>query len=171
MKKGDTWISAVLYIALGTIIVAMLLAAGIPVINKIRDRNIILETKDVMFGINNAVRTVIREGPGSQRSFTISIERGSLIISDAGDSINWTMESKTIFSEIGLPIRDGDILMTTRKTNSAGRYDVELSLRYNGLADLRLFGDSNIIGRKELTVKNNGADPGSGEIIVEIRSQ
>lgn len=170
MKKGDTWISAVLYIALGTIIVAMMLAAGIPVINKIRDRNVILETKDVLFGINNAIRTVMREGPGSQRSFTISIDRGSLIINDVHENINWTMESKTIFSEIGLPIRDGDILMTTRKTSYAGRYDAELSLMYNGLADLRVFGDSNIIGRKELTVKNNGVDPGTGEIIVEIRT-
>ena len=39
-KKGDIWVSAILYFGLGIIVIAILLAAGLPVINKLKDKNI-----------------------------------------------------------------------------------------------------------------------------------
>ncbi len=169
MKKGDTWVSAVLYIALGTIVVTILLAAGMPVVNKLRDRNVILETKQVMHGMNNAVRTVMREGPGSQRSVVIDIGRGELVLDGSNEWINWSMESKTIFSEPDLPVYEGDLILTTRKTKVSGKYLAEIALSYKSLADIQLKGDSTIIGRRNLIFKHAGLD-GNGRIIVEIRT-
>ena len=163
MKKGDTWISAVLYIALGTIVVTMLLAAGMPVINKIRDRNIILQTKEVMFGINNAIRTVTAEGPGSQRSITIEIGQGLLGVYDGENKINWTMESRVVVSEPGLTVNEGDLKITTLKSNKEDRYDILLALDYSGIADIKLTGDKIITGRRNIVVRNNGQN------IIELR--
>ena len=74
MKKGQTWISAVLYIALGTVVLTIIIAAGLPVLNKLRDRNAVLQTKEVLFELNNVIRTVVSEGPGSQRSLLINMD-------------------------------------------------------------------------------------------------
>lgn len=167
MKKGDTWVSAVLYIALGTIVVAMLLAAGLPVINKIRDRNTVLQTKEVMFGINNAVRTVMREGPGSQRSYSIDIGQGELTIDADQDLINWTMESKAILSEPDVAVYEGDLELATRKGRTEGTYNIVLTLRYSGVNDLVISEDGKITGRSNLIIKNNGIMTSLPEI--EIR--
>ena len=50
MKNGQTWISAVLYIALGTILLTIILAAGLPVINNLRDKNVVIQTQRQSIG-------------------------------------------------------------------------------------------------------------------------
>ena len=56
-KKGDsTWISAVLYFGIGIIIISILLAAGTPVVNRIRDKNTILQTKETMSNLDDNIR-------------------------------------------------------------------------------------------------------------------
>ena len=40
-KKGEVWISAALYFGLGIIIITLILTAGMPVINKLTNRNTI----------------------------------------------------------------------------------------------------------------------------------
>ena len=44
-KKGDIWISAALYTALGLILITVILSVGMPFVNKIKDRNTVLQTK------------------------------------------------------------------------------------------------------------------------------
>ena len=167
MKKGDTWISAVLYIALGTIVVTILLSAGLPVVNKIRDRNVALQTKEVMIGINSAVRTVMREGPGSQRSLIMDIGRGELTIDNSQETISWNMDSKVVISQIDLPVREGDLEIVSRKTNVEDKYKIELNLRYNGVADIEYNGQNKLTGRNNIIIKNSGRN---GNVIrVEIR--
>ena len=67
MKLGEVWVSAVLYLALGLILITIVLAAGIPLINKIRDRNTVAQTKDILFVLDKNIRTVASEGTGSKR--------------------------------------------------------------------------------------------------------
>ena len=66
-QKGDIWISAVLYMALGIIILVIVLSVAIPVVNKIRDKNIALNTKELMFDLDRNIRIVYSEGTGSRR--------------------------------------------------------------------------------------------------------
>ena len=60
-KKGDVWISAILYFGIGIVIITILLTAGLPVINKLRDKNIIIQTKQVMHTMDDNIREVIKE--------------------------------------------------------------------------------------------------------------
>mgnify|MGYP001558011191 FL=1 len=56
-KKGASiWISAVLYFGIGIIILTILLTAGLPVINKLRDKNIVIQTKQVMHTLDENIR-------------------------------------------------------------------------------------------------------------------
>ena len=70
-KKADIWISAALYFGLGIIVITIILSAGLPLINRLKDKNTVIETKDVMFKLDTAIREVIRNGPGEQRSLSL----------------------------------------------------------------------------------------------------
>ena len=82
-KKGDVWISAILYFGIGIVIITILLTAGLPVINKLRDKNIIIQTKQVMHTMDDNIREVIKEGTGSQRVVTVNIKKGTINVSTA----------------------------------------------------------------------------------------
>ena len=80
-KKGDIWVSAVLYIALGMVVITIILSAGMPLINKMKDKNTIVQTKDLFFNLNANIETVANEGLGSKRFIsTFLISSGDMKI-------------------------------------------------------------------------------------------
>ncbi|MFA5175738.1 MAG: hypothetical protein WC413_00550 [Candidatus Nanoarchaeia archaeon] len=160
-KKADIWISAVIYVALGVVILAVVLAATTPAINKMRDRNTYLQTKEVMHKIDSTIRDVLREGPGAQRTASIEIQRGEFSITTGADNpptiapkkITWTGPSKYIASQEGSTITEGNIKISTIKQGS--QYQITLTLDYtNALAGLNtdlktLSGKYNLLIRNE----------------------
>src|SRR3989344_8053080 len=98
-KKADVWVSAVLYFGLGIIVITLLLAAGLPVINKLRDKNIAIQTKEVFHTLDQNVREVLKGGPGTQRVVTLNIKRGEFKVIAALSLIEWRYKSKIFLSE------------------------------------------------------------------------
>lgn len=160
-KKGDIWISAVIYIAIGIAILTLVLSAGLPLIDKIKDRNVFLQTKNVMNELDNTVREVNREGFGSRRTPVIKIDKGEFrIISDDGNDgtdtdnkIIWTMNTKTMFSEPGYTVKEGNLNIITEQLPTKD-YSITITLDYNNIikldSDLRtLSGNYNLIISKE----------------------
>ena len=76
-RKGQIWVSAALYIALGIIVISVVLSAGLPLINKIQAKNTLLQSKNVMFELDSTIRDVMLEGAGSKRPIYIEIEKGN----------------------------------------------------------------------------------------------
>ena len=111
MKRGQIWISAVIYIGLGIVAIALLIGAGVPLINKMRDRNTFFQTKDVMHTIDNAVFEVFSEGPGSRRFLSpINIGKGNLYIHENLDqTIKWRMETDAVLQEPGTNLMEGNL--------------------------------------------------------------
>src|SRR3989338_2571061 len=99
MKKGDVWISAVLYMALGIIILVIVLSVGIPIVNKIRDKNIAINTKELMLDLDRNIRTVYSEGPGSRRPVKLQITKGTFSIDEAANTITWQFTTKVLLSQ------------------------------------------------------------------------
>ncbi len=154
-KKGDIWISAVLYMALGIIILTLILAAGIPVVNKIKDRNTILQTKELMFDLDNVIRDVVNQGPGAQKSIKLEIGRGKFSIQN--NTINWELESKALIAEPGIKINEGNLIMMTESTNVKDQYNTKLMLNYTNSVDINLVGLSNVFsGNYNLLILNIG---------------
>ena len=86
--KGQIWISAVLYSALGIIIITIILSAGLPLINKIRDRNLVTQTKDIMRTLDDNIKKVANEGPGSKRFLSpLIIDGGELVIYETNERL------------------------------------------------------------------------------------
>ncbi len=163
MKKGQTWISAVLYIALGTIIMTIILAAGMPVINKLKDKNVVIQTKEVMYGVDRAIRTVLSEGPGSQRTIHVDIGKGDFIIDGDKEQINWSMETKALLTAPDILIHEGNLNILTKETAVEEKYTIMLGIDYSDNADIQT-GEleeniaTTIKGRYSLIIKNTGVD-------------
>lgn len=174
-KKGDVWISAVLYFGLGIAIISILLAAGLPVINKLKDKNIALQTKEGFHKIDENVREVIRGGPGTQRILSLEIKKGEFKIID--DKITWIYSSKVYLSEPSetscelnglnndyivnvantcIPIKEGNINLATKKSGTQGTYDIGYVLDYSDLAHIDQSGIKTIGGVVDIAIRNDG---------------
>jgi len=157
MKKGDIWISAALYFGLGIVVLSLILAAGLPVINKLRDKNIIIQTKEIMFNLDNIIRAVTRGGAGEQRVVNLDIKKGQFLINNNYDTINWTTEVNIQVSEIGIPYRESNVIISTEKSQVEGEFITTLSLDYSAIADITYTDPTQIVtGQKRLIIRNNG---------------
>lgn len=158
MKRGDIWISAVLYIGISIVVLVLILAASTPLINKARDENTVTQTKQVMLELDKNIRTVISEGAGSQRVFSLEIGRGKMFIDQLDDSISWSLETNVLISEPGVAIDIGNLQLLT---NEVGKDDylVTLKLDYGEIADI-FSKEATIMGRYDIIILNNESLPG-----------
>jgi len=159
-KKGQVWISAVLYIALGMIVITMILSVGVPLVNKMRDRNTLAQTKNVLFSIDNNIKAVVNEAKGSTRFLSpVDINEGQLIINEEENKIEWSMitgnkmiENDTVFSE-------GDLRILLEETGMVDEYNMQIYSDYSEKnIELSLEGDyqNPFQGRFSFSIKNNG---------------
>jgi len=162
-KKADIWISAALYFGLGIIVITIILSAGLPLINRLKDKNTVIETKDVMFKLDTAIREVIRNGPGEQRSLSLEIKKGDLSINNNENTLTWSYKTSALLSEPGLTISEGNLNITTENTGVKDEYLVTLSLNYEGLADLKKSSTPDptedlikVSGQNRIIIKNVG---------------
>ncbi len=172
-NKAVIWVSAIMYIGLGIAILAIILAAGMPVINKMRDKNTALQTKDLMLKMDNTIREVL-EGPGSQRKLTIQINKGDFIIysdsSDLKNKVIWSIRTIALLSEPGKPYREGNLEIRTEKTKVSGEYQTNFSLDYNDLIKISMKNKvQKISGKYSLVVMNEGVLDNDNVQTVSIR--
>jgi len=168
-KKGDIWISAVLYFGLGIVIITILLAAGLPVINKLRDKNIVIQTKQVMHTIDQNIREVIKEGPGSQRIVTMNIKKGSFIVDQDGDLLIWAYNgSKILISDPGVYVPEGKLTIKTEKAAVKNTYNIQIYSNYSGIADItRPAGKPlTLVGITDLVIRNEGLEAGTLKVSI-----
>lgn len=138
-KKGFIWVSAVLYIALGIVAITLVMTAGLPLINKMKDRNTILQTKDLMHTIDKNIWQVRSEGVGSRRFLEpVIIKGGKLAIDGDNNKIEWEMKTKAKIMEAcktgeeedWCVQSEGNLKMIGQETIIIGEYLIILRLDY-----------------------------------------
>ena len=178
-KEGEVWISAVIYIGLGVVAITLLIGAGIPLINKMRDKNTYYQTKEVMHTIDDAILTVVSEGPGSRRFLSpLTLKKGKLFIDENQDGqVRWTMETKSVLQEPGVNLAEGNLVLNfTEDDIIVGQYDATIFVFYQPKGiELSVNDDvqnGQVIGLDgtfSLSITNNGVDPAIGQTIVDIQ--
>lgn len=159
-KKGDIWISAILYFALGVILLTIILAAGLPAINRMKDDFTVKQTQDLMINLDGDIRTVYHEGPGSQRIVNLNIGRGEFLVIEDDEVIEWSIESSALISEVGIPIQEGNLFILTEKSAVSGKYIVNLKLNYTDAnLNLSYSGPEKLSGEIGLSIANGGENP------------
>lgn len=183
-KKGFVWISAVLYIALGVLAISLVLSAGLPLINKMKDRNTILQTKDILYTIDKNIGWVSGEGIGSKRFLDpLIIKDGKLVILDntftgAGSSnlygrnkIIWEMKTNAKIMEACEPDvidktictqSEGNVKIYSYLTKVKDEYLISIVLDYSnqGIVLTTAPGyttGSALLGKYSLSIKNIGS--------------
>jgi len=174
-KKGQVWISAILYLALGVIIIALIIGLAMPMVGKMRDRNTYIQTKEMMFNLNKNVIDVINEGPGSKRYLSpLSIEKGELIIAPGtDDTIQWKFKTKNKLMETGMDFKEGDL--TLRTDGMEGNYELTIKSSYAN-ADIELSSVAGSLrnpffGVFSMVIENSGYSGGATEPKITIKMQ
>lgn len=158
-KKSQIWVSAVLYIALSMVVLTLILSAGVPLINKMRDRNTFTQTKNLFFSLDDNIRAVANEGPGSKRFLSpLDIRKGEFSLDEADNLVKWKMRTNYNFMEVGIRLREGVVVSYLEETNIVGENDLNLELNYTGIAILNLKSDysSPFTGRYSMAIIHDG---------------
>lgn len=159
MKRGAIWISAVLYIALGIIVITLVLTAGMPLIEKMKDQNIFSQTKKLMYVIDENIRDVVNEGPGSKRYLSpLEINEGELIIDTEKENIIWKMITTNRMFEPDIVFTEGNLIMWLNETQNEDEYQLSLELGFTSVANLTLSSVSGnpFKGKYSLSVYHTG---------------
>ena len=89
--------SAILYILIATVAMVIILQAGIPLLNKMKDRTTYTKIKDTMQGLDQQIEDIASEGSGSQRVIPIEVRGGNVKVE--GEKLTWQLETKTAVIE------------------------------------------------------------------------
>ncbi len=156
-KKGDIWISVVLYLGLGVLALTLILSAGMPLIDKLKDKNVIAQTKSLMQVVDENIRTVTTEGPGSRRFLSpFEVRKGDLRVES--NRIWWQMRTPVKIMEVGILSKEGSLSLAENETNIVNEYLMDIYLDYDSIAKLNLVSEyaNPFQGVYSMAIKNTG---------------
>ena len=170
-KKADIWVSAVLYIALGMILITLILGAGVPLIKKIGDRNVVAQTRQMLLVLDSNIRAVSQEGPGAKRFLSpVEIQKGGLFIYPTDQAIHWNMTTTADIFEPGVEFQEGPLTTLLQRTPTKGEFILGLTLDYTNTVNLTLESvyASPLQGRYSITLLHTGAYTAQGVPVVSL---
>ncbi len=175
MKHGQIWVSAILYSALGIVIIGIILGIALPLVNNMRDRNTHIQTKEVMSTLNKNIMDVINEGPGSKRYLSpVTIEKGELDINtNSTPSVYWRFTTKNKLMEPGIIFNEGDLQIQLEEQATVGEYKLEIWVEYPNIRLELVPGlNSPFIGTYSMIIENSGYGEGSDKptILIDIKT-
>lgn len=91
-KRSAIWISAVLYVLMTSILMVVVLEAGLPLLVNMKEKAIFMQTKDNFASLNQHIEDVGSAGPGSQRLVPINIKKGYLKVDN--EKVKWYMDTQ-----------------------------------------------------------------------------
>jgi len=159
MKSGQVWVSAILYLALGIVIIGIILGISLPLVNNMRDRNTYIQTKEMMSNLNKNIADVINEGPGSRRYLSpINIEKGELhIAANDGSIIYWGFITKSKLMEPGMTFNEGDLEINLEEQTVVGEYKLTIKMDYSNVNIELISSLSNpFAGSYSMIIENSG---------------
>ncbi len=119
--KAQIWVSAILYILVITVVMVLVLNAGVPLIQDLQDKTVFTRSKNTFLNLNQHITEVSEEGIGSQRVVPIEIEKGFLELKDG--SLKWDMKTNAKILESGQQIELGNLYISSNADVSSTSYD------------------------------------------------
>lgn len=110
-KKGDIWVSAIMYILIISLAIVMIIKVGMPIIDKMKDKSSFDKAKETMLVIDKTINEVANEGEGSQRIIPVEVRDGKIILNP--DEIGWELQTKTQVLDERSNIRYGNLMISS----------------------------------------------------------
>jgi type II secretory pathway pseudopilin PulG len=120
MDKGQIWVSAILYILVVTVVLVIVLNAGVPVLRDLQDKSVFTKQKNAFLSLNQQINDISEEGIGSQRVVPIEIEKGNLELKDG--ALKWNLRTDANILESGQQIELGNLYISSNADVSATSY-------------------------------------------------
>ncbi len=108
-KRGQLWISAVIYVLVIVAVIVIVIEALTPVIEDMKDKAIFNRARDSFLIINDYIKSVGSEGQGSQRTVPIEVQKGSLYVEDNG--IKWKLDTDASILEHRTQVEMGNLIV------------------------------------------------------------
>lgn len=111
MRKAEIWISVVIYVLIVIVIMVIVLEAGIPKLNNLRDKSTLSRVKDTMAAIDQHIVDIANEGQGSQRVVPIDVPKGTVDVQD--NKLRWKVETDSKIVEPRTRTDQGNLIVAT----------------------------------------------------------
>lgn len=111
LKRGQIWLSAVLYIMVAVIILTLVLEAGLPFLGSLREQSAFSNIRDSATLLDRQIVQIAGEGQGSQRVIPVDVSDGELSV-DQG-KIRWKLETESKVIEPRSRIELGNIVISS----------------------------------------------------------
>lgn len=168
-SRGQIWIETVIYILIGLVLIALVLAFVVPKINEQRDRIMVEQTIVSLSILDDKINEVIDNGKNNKRIVEYTMRTGELYFNSIDNEINFILSDLTKpYSEPGIKIPVGRIIVEStegKKTSS-----VNLTLQYPAGIDLK-FDNQEIIKKIDpsvtpysFSIENKGIEDGRYKI-------
>ncbi|MBU0757736.1 MAG: hypothetical protein KKF44_06720 [Nanoarchaeota archaeon] len=110
-KKAEVWISAILYTLVATMALILILEAGVPILERLKDTTTFTKTKEALLNLDEHIQAVANEGEGSQRVVNLDIKDGKLSVVD--NQIVWEFETKSRIVDPRTSQNIGNLVITS----------------------------------------------------------
>ncbi len=134
-KTSQIWVETAIYTLIGLTIIAIILSAAIPQIEKIKDKSVLRQTIEALGVFDEKIQETA-ESSGEIRVINIKIAQGKLEINSTDNKIRYIMENTRYqASEIGAKINEGNN-MVLETSKYGARYKIIVTMDYNALANI-----------------------------------
>lgn len=168
-RKAQVWIETIIYTLIAFILIGLVLSFARPKIEEMQDNALLKQSTEMMKQIDLTILGMT--GAGNQRVIEITIKKGKLNLDCPSDQMVFVLESKGVYSEPGVNISDGNIIVRTEEKTDSNT--VTLTRDYSSKYNLRYKGDEikkaiePASNSYKLTILNAGDDT-DGRTILEI---
>ena len=125
--KAQIWVSAILYILIITVVMVLVLNAGVPILQDLQDKTVFTRSKNTFLALNQHISEVSEEGIGSQRVVPVEVEKGYLELKDG--ALKWDLKTNARILESGQQIELGNLYISSNadvdSTEYANNYTLE----------------------------------------------
>lgn len=153
----------VLYTLIAFALIGAALSFVKPKIEEMQDKAIIDQSVSLLQGIDTTMKDIERKGHGNKRKLEIKMGKGSLTIDSQEDTLIFQTESKAVYSEPGVNVYEGNILINTLEQGEYNKvilsidYKDDYNITFNNQEDKKIISSST--GAKILFIENKGGDP------------
>lgn len=165
--RGQIWVETVIYTLIAFVMIGLVLAYAKPKIEELQDQAIIEQSITMVKNVDSTILTI--GAPGNQRLMELGIKKGTLKIDGRNDLIVFEMESKHTYSEPGVNVSDGNLIIHTEKTGKFNLvtltrdYSQECNITYQGKDESKIISKAST--PYQLLISNKG---GENQVVIDI---
>ncbi len=157
-KRAQVWVETVIYTLIAFVMIGLVLAFARPKIEELQDKVLIDQSITMIKAIESTILTI--GVAGNQRIIELGIKKGELRIDGENDKIIFEVESRYTYSEPGIDINDGNLVIHTELKGNINivtltrDFSDDYNLKYNGNDELGVLTTSSVLYK--LFITNDG---------------